>query len=130
MSKGKFKNLHDTKALEKMRQAFSQRRQKHGRSYPQELKRLALDALDQGHSTTSIAQAAGIACQSVINWSLQEKAGLSSRQAVELKLVDETGLAHERQSKVRIRFCSGATLCLLISQLDARLISVLNGVQS
>ena len=121
-----------TRILDAVRHGFSSRR---GRMVPEGLRRLALSALDRGHTAGEIARVAGVSRQSVVNWIRgTDITVIGSRvplTPVELKRVEARphtpGETAENGPMARITLRSGAIVELCASALDPRWLVVLNG---
>ena len=130
--------VYDGKVLKELRRIFLRQRRRHGRAYPEELRRLVRKAREQGHSVSALAAATGVSDQGLRNWLSGVDASGAGHEPVELKLVDspraseliEPYLEAAGSLVVTIRFRSGASLELPLSRLDAAMVSALNGSSS
>lgn len=129
------KHDHDgSRILKRVELAFARyRRRSDGRrSYPDQLKELAMSAVAAGVTPEAVARAAGVSSQSVSNW---HRAGLVSETPCELKIVGSRNSQPDDRSEAmanalaaaRIVLRSGVTIELPIGALTGAMIEVLNG---
>jgi transcriptional regulator with XRE-family HTH domain len=133
------RNSRDQKILAHVRAAFVNLRKRNGREqtwYPEELKKLVLEALTRGLSQFEVAQAAGISVNSIKNWKNGRKSPAKKSAApVELKLVERRESVAMNQADAfsvrspsgdaRIWFQSGVIIELPTSYLTQELLGIL-----
>jgi len=114
--------------LAEVKERFSRRERGSGRFSRAELRALALRALAAGHSAGTVAAAAGVSRQSVLNW---KRCVARIAAPVELQVVEGpplgAGDVPARDDTARLRFASGAVLEFPFSQIDSRFLALLNG---
>jgi hypothetical protein len=113
--------------LARVHDAFEEfRRHGNGRGsgYPLELKRLAVQALDVGHTPSEVATAAQISAPSICNW----RRAPSCRPPKQLKLVEDPVLQIGTKETASVLFQSGLRIEIPVLALTADLIKTLNGV--
>ena len=121
-----------TRILDAIRHGFSRRR---GRTIPEGMRRLALSAMDRGHTAGEIARVAGVSRQSVMNWSRRTVITVIASKVpltpIELKVVESRPQTHsereENGATARITLRSGAIVEVLASALDPKWLVALNG---
>jgi len=117
------KREHDL-ILAEVRERFSTRERRVGRTYRAELRNLVLRALHAGCPVGSVATAAGVSRQSVLSW---RKCLAGRADPVELQIIAEPAPTLNENTAARVLLRSGAVLEIPFSRLDGKLFALLNG---
>jgi hypothetical protein len=119
-------NREAPEALKNIEEAFANWRQgNHKGRVPVSIKRLAIAAVDGGHSASAVARAAGVSKQSMSTW----RKSKSIAAPTELKISGCEPVAKVKGEPVLLRICfrSGASVEIPASLFTARLVAALNG---
>jgi hypothetical protein len=124
--KTKDKDIKASAELERVRSAFKKFRADgngRGSGYPPHLRRLAVAAVNCGHTLTEVATATGVSGPSLGNW---RRASVC--RPTELKLIDDCPEPSSSMEPAVIHFQSGLRIEIPVAALTLDFIKRLNGV--
>ena len=115
----------NAQVLEEIKQSFSKwNRENHKGGCSAALKRLAIAAVESGHSASEVGRAAGVSGQSITNWRKREKS-IAAPTELKLSAVEPVPSAGD-SPLLRIYFRSGASVEIPPSHFTAQLVAILN----
>ena len=139
MRVGQSHRNNDSAALKEIERAFAKHRRMSrgkGAGFPMRLKNLAQSAVAKGHSAASVAEAARISSQSILNWT-QGKHSIPGASPRELKLRSVSLVQDVVQNRppasvidlplARISLGGGVVIEVPVSALTPSLFEALNG---
>jgi transposase-like protein len=129
-----FENNKDTNegsVLAQIAEQYSEYRKRAGigrKSYPLELQKLALSAVEFGCAVAAVSKAAGVSTHSIYVWRSREKSRSGLKPAKRLKLTSDSAERNVGDGYARIRLRSGISVELPCFALTGEMFTLLSEV--